>query len=115
MRMTYWSTLNSWTTATGKKFNAALAVDLPGLVTFRQGFLDLLDRAGIPVPEAQRAKMLWREELTAQQFILLGNMLYEYLPTSTWPRQEPGEHPELLDPAGLFSSLLPFAEHLGMD
>src|SRR5208283_4090885 len=76
---------------TGKKFNSALAVDLPGLVTFRQGFLDLLDRVGIPVPEAQRAKMLWREELTAQQFILLGNMLYEYFPTITWPRQERGE------------------------
>jgi len=82
---------------TGKKSDAALAVDLPGLVTFRQGFLDLLDRAGIPVPEAQRAKMLWREELTAQQFILLGNMLYEYFPTITWPRHEPGEHPKPLD------------------
>lgn len=63
--------------ATQKTWSGALAVDTPALLSFRQAFLDLLARAGLPAPESQRPKMLWREDITREALSWMGQGLYE--------------------------------------
>ena len=60
-------------------WSADLGVDLPGLVALRQGFLALLARAGIPAPAAQKAQMLWAEELPLAAWLLMGYGLETYV------------------------------------
>lgn len=61
--------------ATGQTVEARLPLDAPGLRAFRTSLLDLLERAGVPVPEAQRADMLWPESLTPAALHTLGDAL----------------------------------------
>ena len=49
-----------------------LKIDLPRLASFRRGFLEMLSKAGIPVPSRQQTKMLWKENLSLNAMVLLG-------------------------------------------
>ena len=40
--------------------------------------MELLAHAGLPVPESQKPKMLWPEDLSLTAFTLVGQVLYEY-------------------------------------
>jgi len=62
----------------GKESTTEIAVDLPGLVEFRKGFLRFLEGAGIPPAGAQESKMLWEEEIPREAFALSGRVTYDY-------------------------------------
>ncbi len=85
--------------AHGRRLTRELAVDLPGLEQFRQGFLDLLGQAGIPVPEAQKPKMLWKEELTLPALALLGQGVYEDFVASEYHKEHPSYNPKPFEAA----------------
>jgi CHAT domain-containing protein/Tfp pilus assembly protein PilF len=79
---------------TGKKFTREIVVDLPGLIAFRREFLFLLEQAGIPAPPGQQSKMLWKEDLTFQAFVFLGQGLYEDCAAGTGQKDKPVYNPK---------------------
>lgn len=77
-----------------KKFTKELVLDLPELKEFRMGFLDLLEQAGISAPEAQKDKMLWKEDLPLEAFILVGQGLFKDFSTSHYHQDNPAYDPK---------------------
>jgi tetratricopeptide (TPR) repeat protein len=63
--------------STDQRVVRVLVVDFPRLEMLRTGFLELLAQAGIPVPEIQKPKMLWEEDLSLAAFVLLGQGLHD--------------------------------------
>lgn len=59
----------------GRKVSKLLPLDTPTLVSFREGFIAMLEEVGLVVPPGQRAKMLLKEELPASALGLLGQGL----------------------------------------
>lgn len=59
----------------GRKVLRTLPLDAPALERFREGFITMLEEAGLPVTPGQRAKMLWQEELPVATLEALGHGL----------------------------------------
>jgi tetratricopeptide (TPR) repeat protein/CHAT domain-containing protein len=85
-----WVKLLLLDTTSGRRFEAELQIDLPGLVSLRTGLLDLLAQARAAISEAERSKLLWRENIEPKAFVLLGQGVYHTLATFFYDDKENG-------------------------
>ena len=79
---------------TGNKQVKDVTVDLPALGALRRDFLAMLAQVGITVPESQKPKMLWKEDLSFPAFVLLGQGLYEDFSLSGYEKKDPVYNPK---------------------
>jgi CHAT domain-containing protein/Tfp pilus assembly protein PilF len=63
---------------TKKRWEEDLTIDLPHLQEVRGGLLQLLKRAGIKASPVQLSKLLWKEKLSRQSLVLLGQGVHGY-------------------------------------